>query len=465
VQNGQVGTQKTDVNELYVLYRENYRKLKVLILKKRNKSSIFNVEIKLKGEVFGSNALSGEPFDFAIHTCGQKTYPSNLTANTYFRNHWTFWTELSSAQEKCIEDGFKEIKFDLEVFDNAVREAKGMWLQYISEKSRRNKVEQMNVTGQSGDILGLISSNYFDVLETVASDKLLKKIETYGPLERKGIISDKFLEIFIDSNYKCDHFEETECSLCLEPFLPQSLYEWPGLIPPIYCGVCLEMGLSASNDFFRRMDFTEDEMRAQYVLGVQLYSEYFGFIPAVGNQKRKVMSELFRSGIDIEELTFAMKVSSLLPWKDSVSKLFGSWAHLLEEAGLLTQSQRGRGGHRSIASDGHLCLSMGERAICEFLTKNGVTHEREPMYPFDELLNPNGLLRGDFLIGDLVIEFAGMMSNPEYAARMKAKEKLAKSRKIPWLKLESSSLGDLNEILVRIENKLASLPSGTKEDN
>jgi len=57
------------------------------------------------------------------------------------------------------------------------------------------------------------------------------------------------------------------------------------------------------------------------------------------------------------------------------------------------------------------------------------------------------------------------MSNPEYAARMKAKEKLVKSRKIPWLKLESSSLGDLNEILVRIENKLASLPSGTKEDN
>jgi len=455
-----VETEKSDVDDLFILYRENYRKLNVLIQKKRQKTSSFNVEIKLKGEVFGSSALSGEPFDFAIHTCGEKTYPSNLTANTYFRNHWTFWTELSPAQVKFIEAAFKKINFDLEVFNNAVSEAKGMWFQYISEKSRRDKIEQPRVTGQSGDILGLMSSNYFDVLETVASDKLFKKIETYDPLERKGLISDKFLEIFVDLNYKCEHFEETECVLCLDSFLPQSLYEWPGLIPPMYCGVCLEMGLSASNDFFRRMDFTDVERRAHYVMGVQLYSEYFGFIPAAGNQKRKVMSELFRSGIDVEELTFAMKVSSLLPWKDSVSQLFGSWAHLLEEAGLLTQSQRGRGGHRSIASDGHLCLSMGERAICEFLTKNGISHEREPMYPFDEVFNPNGSLRGDFLIGDLVIEFAGMMSNPDYAERMKSKEKFAKSRKIPWLKLETSSLTDLNEMLIKIEAKLASLPSG-----
>jgi hypothetical protein len=85
------------------------------------------------------------------------------------------------------------------------------------------------------------------------------------------------------------------------------------------------------------------------------------------------------------------------------------------------------------------------------------------MYPFDEVFNPNGLLRGDFLIGDLVIEFAGMMSNPDYAERMKTKEKLAKAKKIPWLKLETSSLDDLNEMLIKIETKLASLPSGQRK--
>ena len=151
-----------------------------------------------------------------------------------------------------------------------------------------------------------------------------------------------------------------------------------------------------------------------------------------------------------------MKVSSLLPWTETIKEMFGSWAHLLEESGLLSQRQRGRGGHQSFASDGHLCLSMGERAVCEFLTKNNVVHEREPMYPFDEKLNPNGLLRGDFLVGRLIIEFAGMMSNTDYAARMKTKEKLAKSRDIPWLKLQTSTLDDLNEMLANINAKLTS---------
>jgi hypothetical protein len=222
------------------------------------------------------------------------------------------------------------------------------------------------------------------------------------------------------------------------------------------------MGFSASTDFNKHLGFSPEERKSNYIKGTIAYAEYFGFIPPSDYQKRKVIQQLCKSGIPISELVFAIKVSSLLPWSDSAKKLFGSWSHLLEEAGLLTQSQRGRGGHRSIASDGHLCLSMGERAICEFLTKNGITHEREPMYPFDEVFNPNGLLRGDFLIGGLFIEFAGMMSNPDYAERMKIKEKLAKARKIPWLKLETSSLDDLNEMLIKIENKLASQPPGQR---
>ena len=190
---------------------------------------------------------------------------------------------------------------------------------------------------------------------------------------------------------------------------------------------------------------------------MQIYSDYFGFIPPVGYQKRKVIQQLNQSGIPLTDLVYAIKVSSMLPWTDTVKEMFGSWAHFLEGSGLLSQRQRGKGGHQSIATDGHLCLSMGERAICEFLTKNNIFHDKEPMYPIDEKLNPNGLLRGDFLIDTLIIEFAGMMSNPEYAARMKAKEALAKSRNIPWLKLETSKLDDLDEMLSLIKSKVPNL--------
>lgn len=446
-------TESNEAEALFALYRENYEKLRSSVEKKRLKDSSFSREIKVKNEFMSSNAITGEVFDFAIHTCGSNSYPETLTVNNYYQNHWTFWTELSPNQQARIKEAFLSIQFDWAAFFEVVEIAKGMWLRYLSESARRNGKPHPNVTGQLGDTLGCISSNFFDVLDEIASDKEFKKIEKYGPLERKGIISDKILELFVETNYSCQHFEKTICVICTDEFLPQTLFEWPGLIPPIYCGVCLEMGLSASTDFFRRWDFTDEERRVNYVLGTQIYSDYFGFIPTGGNQKRKVMSELFRSGIDDKELQYAMKVSSLLPWKDSVNLLFGSWAHMLEVAGLLSARQRGRGGHQSIATDGHHCLSLGERAICEYLTKNGVEHSKEPLYPHHEKLNPNGLMRGDFLVHGTVIEFAGMMSNEEYAERMSNKQKLAKLSNISWLKLEASSLIDLEEMLQKIREK------------
>lgn len=38
---------------------------------------------------------------------------------------------------------------------------------------------------------------------------------------------------------------------------------------------------------------------------------------------------------------------------------------------LLALTNRGRGGYQSLAMDGHLCLSLGEPTICEYLTKHG----------------------------------------------------------------------------------------------
>jgi hypothetical protein len=452
--------EKKRVEELFLDYRGNYEKLRKLNEKKGKSSSNLSPSVKVLGEEMSSWTLTSEPFDFAIHTCGRKTYPEGLTVNNYYRNHWTFSTELSREQDAFIKDSYKLLNIDLTIFTEAERQAKGMWIEFIGESRRRKKMATPNLTGQIGDILGVLASNFSDVLESVSSHKIMKKIQGYDPQERKGVISDKLLEIFVEENYKCVHYEETKCVLCGSVFFPQSQHEWVGLVPPIYCGICLEMGMSASTDFFRKLGFNSEERMANFTTGIQIYSDYFGFIPSVSNQKRTVLSQLFVSGIDIEELNFAMKVSSLLPWKDTVSDLFGSWAHLLESSGLLSARQRGRGGHQSIASDGHHCLSLGERAICEFLTKNGIVHDKEPMYPHHEVLNPNGLIRGDFLVNGMIIEFAGMMSNSEYAERMAAKQKLAKAFKIGWMKLEASSLNDLEAMLEKIQSKSRNIDNG-----
>ena len=274
---------------------------------------------------------------------------------------------------------------------------------------------------------------------------------------RKGVISDYFLQLFMKKHYKCEHFEPTKCFICERVFYPQCDREWVNRVPPVFCQLCLQMGFSASTDFYKRMGFSIEEREENFIEGVRIYSDFFGFIPPVGYQKRKTIQQLNQAGITLEELSYAIKVSSLLPWTGTVTEMFGSWAHFLEKAGLLSQRQKGRGGHQSIASDGHLCLSMGERAVCEFLAKNGIEHSREPKYPFDENLNPNGLLRGDFYVDGVIIEFAGMMSNPEYASKMKNKSKLAKKNGIPWLKLETAKIDDLREILILIDSMKAEI--------
>jgi hypothetical protein len=454
------------VEELFKKYRVNFETLEALFVKKGIELPSVSHSIKVKGEVFSSQDIAKEKWDWAVHTCGLNSYPTELGVQGQSKYLLEVY-DFSPTQETELVQIFDSFQINMNLFHESVENAKGLWIDYLNsvdtqnylkEVPRREPGEHLNFTGQYGDVLGMLISGYKKQIVDMVQTPSFKKIkDTSSPGERMAVISKYFLKLFIEKYYKCEHFELTKCINCNSDFYPQSNTEWVNKIPPIFCDICLTMGFSASTDFNKRLGFTLDERKENFKEGVKIYSEYFGYIPSVKYQKRKVMQQLNQAGIAQDELAYAMKVSSLLPWTGTAKELFGSWAHLLEEAGLLSQRQRGRGGHQSIASDGHLCLSMGERAICEFLTKKSILHEKEPMYPIDEQLNPNGLLRGDFLIDTLIIEFAGMMSNPDYAEKMKTKEALAKSRNIPWLKLETSKLDDLNEMLFLIKSKVPSL--------
>ena len=454
------------VEELFKKYRANFESLESLFVKKGIELPSVSQSIKVKGEVFYSGVLTQELWDYTMHTCGVKSYPNQLNGHGQDKYFWNI-EELSKEQKLELIKIFKEFEINLEPFNEAISQSKGLWIDYLHSKDvqiylkevpRREPGEHLNFSGQIGDILGMLIPGYKEVIVNLVPTPPFKKIEgTNSPQERMGVISNFFLKLFVDKYYVCDHFEITKCLICESGFYPQTNTEWVNKVPPVFCEICLKMGFSGSTDFYKKLGFTLEERKNNFNLGVQIYSDYFGFIPPVGYQKRKVIQQLNQSGIPLTDLVYAIKVSSMLPWTDTVKEMFGSWAHFLEGSGLLSQRQRGKGGHQSIATDGHLCLSMGERAICEFLTKNNIFHDKEPMYPIDEKLNPNGLLRGDFQIDTLIIEFAGMMSNPEYAARMKAKEALAKSRNIPWLKLETSKLDDLDEMLSLIKSKVPNL--------
>ena len=453
-------------SKLFNKYRENYNVLKQLYVKKNIPFLPYaGCEIKFAGKSMSSRQMNGFLQDRTIHSCGSNTYPIN-TQSIFdpfnFKKHWTFTGEPNAEQVKVLNTEFETVRFSLSEFRKRAA-VKGFWIMYLMETER--KVVNFNYDKKygwenslvytTGDILAETSDNFIKVVDKILSSPEFKSFgEFTDPNKIRAIISDRLFEIFVNRYFTCSHFQVQTCLICNDSFYPETETEWVGKVPPVFCGICLEMGFSASTEFFRQLNFKPEVRRNNLIEGLKIYVEYFGFIPAVGIQKRKVIAQLYHSGMPASELALAIKVSSLLPFTEIAAKEFGSWAHFLDEAGLLKERKSGRGGYQSIATDGHLCLSLGERAICEHLTRNGIIHEKEPMYPHHEELNPNELLRGDFLVNGMIIEFAGMMSNPDYASRMETKQKLAKTLKLKWMKLEAASLNDLDKMLEKIRNKV-----------
>ena len=109
------------------------------------------------------------------------------------------------------------------------------------------------------------------------------------------------------------------------------------------------------------------------------------------------------------------------PNPDAVKREFGTWFAVLDEAGLLPDGiRRTARGYQCQAQDGHLCLSLGERTIDDFLHDEGIDHEREPRYPF-------GRYRADFKVGETLIEYAGLTGDKGYDSKLAMKVHRARS--------------------------------------
>jgi hypothetical protein len=127
---------------------------------------------------------------------------------------------------------------------------------------------------------------------------------------------------------------------------------------------------------------------------------------------------------------------------------FGSWMRSLELAGVLEGGYRKTSrGIQVFASDGHLCLSLAEKAVDDWLSKHGVIHEKEPKYPFHAELNPNQQLRADWKVGSIYVEYAGLMDDFEYARRMERKKTLADILDLDVIILNERTLDELDHEL------------------
>lgn len=85
--------------------------------------------------------------------------------------------------------------------------------------------------------------------------------------------------------------------------------------------------------------------------------------------------------------------------------------------------------------------------IDNWLYLNRISHEKEPYYPPHDKYNPNNRLRADFKVNDTLIEYAGLLEDPEYLNKIKNKKALAKASGINLLLIKPGDLSKLNNFL------------------
>ena len=86
-----------------------------------------------------------------------------------------------------------------------------------------------------------------------------------------------------------------------------------------------------------------------------------------------------------------------------------------------------------MAKDGHVCLSLGEKTIDDFLYSRGIPHDKEPSYP-------EGNFRADFMVDGVLIEYLGLTGDPDYDAKTKLKQRICRKHGLRLIAVYPSDL-------------------------
>lgn len=175
------------------------------------------------------------------------------------------------------------------------------------------------------------------------------------------------------------------------------------------CGVCLEEAIWSEG----KENYSERELAQWIVSLAELLSKIPMQIDAIGNNGSICLYPQVQQGNIISHLKRKPSIKS-------IKKVYGSWFEALLKTGVIEgDSLKTSRGIKTIANDGHVCLSLGERTICDFLYENGISHRKETHYP-------DSNYRADFEVDGIFIEYFGLAGNPEYDKKTEIKQVLAK---------------------------------------
>lgn len=124
-------------------------------------------------------------------------------------------------------------------------------------------------------------------------------------------------------------------------------------------------------------------------------------------------------------------------------KYFGTWNNAVEAAGF--ESNPVLFAKHQLANDGHVCDSVAEKIIDDYLFENGIEHIRNIPYP-------EGVYTADFKIGRKIIEYFGLAGeHKRYDELRKIKQKIARKYKLQFIEIYPNTLYPKNKLGLILE--------------
>ncbi len=315
--------------------------------------------------------------------------------------------------------------------------------------------------------LGEYGPYYFKMREAVGKNiytKLIKTFEQAAKDPKQKLLSNKgnglihttiniplYYADFIARNSKMEHiYPVGHCFVCKKEFnMTQArFFRFRDMTKTFgyiidFCPKCIEKTISGNT---RDWVYVKDGI--SYIKNLV---DLLGFIPNP-NDYNIIYQLQKKSGVPRDKLRILFDMlhdnPSFFIICTALKREYGSWFRILIKAGVLDKEARQMSrGVMCIAKDGHECNSIAEKMVDDWLLSNKIQHNKEPYYPKEKVINPSGKLRGDWKVGNIFIEFFGLVGIPEYDKKIKLKENLCKTKKIQIISIYPDDLFDLSKKL------------------
>lgn len=223
-----------------------------------------------------------------------------------------------------------------------------------------------------------------------------------------------------------DFNEPRICELCGNIFRVTDLPDW------------LYFRASGPKSCCFECPIVESPRKSQLGNLIPAFVEQCGFIP---NADAGPMSYAFTSRLSSTQWPDVFVAYAKMGGVEHVKRKYGSWFKALAETGALPDGvQVLSRGIRCLSKDGHVCRSLAEQRIDDWLYARDLAHEREPYYPAHHRYNMNGRRRADWKVGDTFIEYFGLVGNEAYDKKLDEKILLAQECGIDLLAVYPSDL-------------------------